>query len=48
VIRALVKEREPGPGASVSNGDAAMSSVVPSFEGECLFRRGVGEGEERR
>jgi hypothetical protein len=32
VVNAAVKERWLGPGASVSNGDAAISSVVPGLE----------------
>ena len=32
VMSACVKERSLGPGASVSNGDAAISSVVPASE----------------
>jgi hypothetical protein len=41
-----VKERKPGPGARVSNGDAAMSSVVPGLVGVWEVVVVGEEGEE--
>ena len=42
VISAAVNEVSPGPGAIVSNGAAAMSSVVPDFERRFALALEVG------
>lgn len=43
MISAAVNEVSPGPGAIVSNGAAAMSSVVPGFERRFALAPEVGD-----